>query len=242
VHVTTELEGFSEDLGKLQASATADALWTAFKSCATRLGAARMLIMKGDALGFSRDQICYTNLPLSELVRHEAARVGPSPLRRLALRSPEPILVSKVKPVLVRSKSDAWLMQLRPWIADDDLFLVPVRRHESLVALGALSGPVAAFDSLTCAMLNVAVHAAVFHEEHLSAIPRRGERTRLTERERVCLALAAAGRNTREIAAQVRISGRTARFHLDNARMKLGVATRALAVRKAVRLGIVRKP
>ncbi len=233
--VTSKLEGLSEELGRLQTSATANALWAGFGSCASRLGVARVLIAKGDAPDFPHDQICYTNVPLAELVRYEGA--GSSPLRRLALRSPEPILVSKVKPALAKSRSDAWLTRFRSWAAEDDLFLVPVRRHESLVALGALSGPPAAFDSLTCAVLNVVVHAAVFREEQLSAMPRRGERTRLTERERTCLGLAASGWNTREIAAQLRISERTARFHFDNARMKLGVATRALAVRKAIRLG-----
>jgi DNA-binding CsgD family transcriptional regulator len=240
--VTSKLEGFSEELSKLQTSATADALWTVFRSCAVRVGVDQMLIMKGDVLAFTRDQVWYTNVPFADIIRFETAQVGQSPLRRLALRSSEPILVSKIKPILAKSKADAWSRQFRLWVADNEVLLLPVRRHESLAVLGALSGPASAFDSLTCAMLNVALHAAVLRMEQLSSMPKRREQTRLTERERTCLGIAASGRNTREVAAQLRISERTARFHLDNVRTKLGVATRALAVRKALRLGILRKP
>ena len=58
----------------------------------------------------------------------------------------------------------------------------------------------------------------------------------LTERERDCLAFVAEGRTDWEIAALLGISESTARFHLNNARRKLGAVTRSQAVaRLAVR-------
>jgi ATP/maltotriose-dependent transcriptional regulator MalT len=94
------------------------------------------------------------------------------------------------------------------------------------------------FDSLTCAMLTVAAHAAAFRSE----LDPDGESAPLTAREQACLGLAARGRSGGQIAAQLNISARTVRFHLDNAREKLGVATRGAATRKALTLGLIEVP
>lgn len=85
-------------------------------------------------------------------------------------------------------------------------------------------------------MLTVTAHAAAFRSEREVVA---GEDAALTAREAECLELTALGRGSREIADVLRISTRTVRFHLDNAREKLSVATRAAATRKAVALGLI---
>jgi LuxR family quorum sensing-dependent transcriptional regulator len=60
------------------------------------------------------------------------------------------------------------------------------------------------------------------------------DRDPLTRRERDALALVADGKTDWEISVILGISEATARFHVDNARRKLGAATRAQAVARLV--------
>lgn len=56
----------------------------------------------------------------------------------------------------------------------------------------------------------------------------------LTQREQVCLALAAQGYRDSEIAIKLNISTRTVLFHLNNAKVKLKAENRAQMIAKAV--------
>jgi DNA-binding NarL/FixJ family response regulator len=64
--------------------------------------------------------------------------------------------------------------------------------------------------------------------------------TNLNEREIEVLTLAARGKTSVEIARELRFSKRTVDFHIDNARTKLGAATRTEAVIKAARSGLIK--
>ena len=57
----------------------------------------------------------------------------------------------------------------------------------------------------------------------------------LTDREIECLRWVALGKTDGEIATIIGIGKRTARFHVENAKKKLGVATRVQAVAEAIR-------
>jgi DNA-binding CsgD family transcriptional regulator len=59
----------------------------------------------------------------------------------------------------------------------------------------------------------------------------------LSARERECLSWSVEGKTAWEIAEILRISERTVRFHLNNAKAKLGVASHRAAALKAVREG-----
>jgi LuxR family transcriptional activator of conjugal transfer of Ti plasmids len=61
----------------------------------------------------------------------------------------------------------------------------------------------------------------------------------LTQRERQCLAWTAQGKTTADIAVLVGIAPRTAVFHLENARRKLGAASIAQCVAIALRRGLL---
>jgi len=61
---------------------------------------------------------------------------------------------------------------------------------------------------------------------------------RLTQRERQVLALVAAGKTGKEIAAQLGISLRTARAHRENLARKLGSSSAAWLTRYAIEHGI----
>ncbi|KHK54418.1 LuxR family transcriptional regulator [Ralstonia sp. A12] len=62
----------------------------------------------------------------------------------------------------------------------------------------------------------------------------------LSEREVEVLAWSARGKTSGEIATILGLSKRTVDFHIDNARLKLGVATRIEAVVKASSAGIIK--
>ncbi|BCW87771.1 hypothetical protein sos41_09010 [Alphaproteobacteria bacterium SO-S41] len=62
---------------------------------------------------------------------------------------------------------------------------------------------------------------------------------RLTPRERDCIAFVAAGKTDWEISTILSLSQATVRFHVDNARHKLGATTRAQAAACFVLLGLL---
>ncbi len=87
-------------------------------------------------------------------------------------------------------------------------------------------------------MLTSYIHEALRH----SALPINAAAEsprRLTTQERACVQRAFSGLNDSEIAERLRITTRTVRFHLANARKKLGATSRAQMVAKAVLLGLV---
>ena len=61
----------------------------------------------------------------------------------------------------------------------------------------------------------------------------------LTDREHDCLAFVAEGKTDWEIANLLGISEATTRFHLNNARKKLGAVNRAQAVARFAMLGLL---
>ncbi len=65
-------------------------------------------------------------------------------------------------------------------------------------------------------------------------------RLRLTRREREVLSLLEAGLSNKEISARLRVTVRTARFHIDNLHQKLGVHSRTRAVHVGRKLGLLR--
>lgn len=84
-----------------------------------------------------------------------------------------------------------------------------------------------------------------FHELFMrrvvdAGMPSQLEGAPLTARERECLAMAARGLTTDDIAERLGIKPRTAQFHFDSIRTKLSVATRHEAIARAVDQGLIR--
>jgi DNA-binding CsgD family transcriptional regulator len=70
-------------------------------------------------------------------------------------------------------------------------------------------------------------------------VPPLGRGGALSQRQRECLALAAHGLTTDEIAVKLRISTRTTQYHFDSIRTKLGTSTRQEAVAKGIAQGLI---
>ena len=85
---------------------------------------------------------------------------------------------------------------------------------------------------------------ACFHEIFMKSVVEKGfpppsQGAPLSARETQCLALAARGQTTQDIALQLGIAERTVQFHFDGIRSKLGAANRQEAIAKAVATGLI---
>ncbi|HXX85721.1 MAG TPA: LuxR family transcriptional regulator [Casimicrobiaceae bacterium] len=92
---------------------------------------------------------------------------------------------------------------------------------------------------------DILVLGAYFHEIFRKGVVEQGvaplsRGARLSARQRECLEMAARGLNTEDIALRLNISARTAQFHFDCIRSKLGAANRQEAVAKGIAEGVIR--
>ena len=183
-------------------------------------------------------KIVHTNLT-PELVA-EWLSAGPRanyPLHRIALRSPDALLVASARQLGRLKFDDAWLRTCSKLMTDAAMLVVPVHRDGALIGVGFFVSVAENLDPLMRAMLSVLTHAALLRARSLNRS--NEEPPRLTHRERDCLQRAAQGLTTAAIARRLGITERTARFHLDNARTRLGVPTKALAIRRAIGQGLI---
>ena len=98
-----------------------------------------------------------------------------------------------------------------------------------------LGGTAPDMSPLLCSLFHMLAQAACNRDQELES--GKAEKThRLSPREVECLHWVALGKTDAEIALILSISARTARFHVENAKQKLQVATRIQAVAVALRL------
>lgn len=117
--------------------------------------------------------------------------------------------------------------------------VVPIHGPGASLAVASFAGPDKQLSRSEMAQLHM---AAFYAHDRLLALHRRAERpgSPLSPREAEALEWVLAGLGDDAIAVKMRVSPRTARFHLDNARMKLGCRTRAQAAAAALALGLLR--
>jgi DNA-binding CsgD family transcriptional regulator len=89
---------------------------------------------------------------------------------------------------------------------------------------------------IDCDTLTAIIRARLARVARTAAWP---EMKKLNDREAETLTWAARGKTSAEIALILGLSKRTVDFHIDNARGKLGVATRTQAAVKAATSGLI---
>ena len=127
---------------------------------------------------------------------------------------------------------------LKPLLAHgaEDGLIVPIGRPDELAGVIVLAGAEPDISPLARSAIHVLAHCAFVRAVTLEKEPKRKEIGALSPREVECLSWAAAGKTDNEIGKILKISPRTARFHIENAKKKLGVSTRIQAVAEALRL------
>lgn len=120
-----------------------------------------------------------------------------------------------------------------------NLFL-PLQELDAVKGVAVLGGELPDTSDTAVSFIQVATEAAF--DRALQLVGREGAISpgALSEREATILSWAAAGKTDAEIGSLLKISARTVRFHTDNAKRKLGVATRIQAITEALRAGLIK--
>jgi DNA-binding NarL/FixJ family response regulator len=115
-------------------------------------------------------------------------------------------------------------------------------RAERHIAAAALQAGATAYISRTAGAeeLRRATHAALAHERFVDpAVPPKGSRGKLTQRQREILQLLANGGSTTAAARELGLSEETVKTHTKNALARLGARNRTHAVAIALRESLV---
>lgn len=192
----------------------------------------------------------YTTLPLAWVARYDQmAYVEVDPRIVITWDSAIPLIWDQVNVRGRSARSDKFLDDaLLHGIASGVSFMFhgPSNSH----VLIALNSSVMRNDELRLQAIarnlpDILMFGHYFHEIFMRAVIEVGIAPRaagapLSKRERECLALAANGLTTEDIAVKLEIRARTVQFHFDSIRSKLGAANRQEAVAIGVHGGIVR--
>lgn len=152
------------------------------------------------------------------------------PITQRARASERPFLISHLRKTLGPATEDRWRDLMPEAVQDADGIIVPVHDHGQLAWVAAFAGKNADLSAAAQAVMSAAVHAgySLFHHLLEGDVPQ----SPLTPRECECLHWVGEGKTDAEVGKILSISGRTVRFHINNAKRKLGVASRIQAVTK----------
>ena len=151
------------------------------------------------------------------------------PVTLRAQGSDEPFVMSRVKGDL--DIDDAtWWSGMPPHIRGMDGIVVPVHVDGELAWFSGFAGFEPDLSQRTLSVMSAAAYAG--HARFSELLNDKTPRSPLTSRESECLRWVADGKTDVEVGKILDISPRTVRFHINNAKIKLGVATRIQAVAK----------
>lgn len=153
------------------------------------------------------------------------------PFTLRAQGSDKPFVMSRVKRDLGGDvDAEAWWAALPPHMLHLDGIVVPVHVDGELAWYSGFAGRDPDLSQRTLSVMSAAVHAG--HARFRELLDDKTPRSPLTSRESECLRWVADGKTDVEVGKILEISPRTVRFHINNAKIKLGVATRIQAVAK----------
>jgi DNA-binding CsgD family transcriptional regulator len=188
-----------------------DELWTQLKDAAAPHGFKRLVVVK---LSDNALTPLYSDAPAAVVAAVCDRR---RPLAAKALSQMEPFAVAADASL---GLGDAWIFPTRS--GDVRGFVI-------------IEGKALDVPSVVVSVLHLLAHLAFCKADDLvEALPSADHP--LTVRELECLRWVARGKTDGEIAVILAISPRTARFHIENAKRKLGVAKRVHAVAEALRI------
>jgi DNA-binding CsgD family transcriptional regulator len=195
-------------------ASTPDAIWHGVKAIAAAKGFDRILIWRAGAT----EPVLFTNIAPAEFdgfelppaIEARPYTLGEFPCAGHLRRTPDPA----------------------------DGFVVPASVAGGIAGAIAFVGAKPEMDGVTRSTLHVIAQCAIENLVRLESMP-HAVSSPLSPREIECLRWAAAGKSDTEIGLMLLVSARTTRFHLENAKRKLGVATRAQAISEAMRRNLL---
>lgn len=232
-------ESFVIAIDNLERATTPADVWAPVKSFAALHGFDYMFVLKGreDLAHNVASAVLYNDMPEGFVEAFD--RAGHSPNNPLVLRAfteARPFTASELwaTPLSDRQKRALALLSVSLNVLDG--FTVPIRTSMELEGVVLLGGLKPDMSAIMRSSLHLLAHCAFERATALEAQPKRKEFALLSPRETQCLHWTALGKTDNEIGTILTISPRTVRFHIVNAKKKLGVATRIQAVTEALRL------
>jgi LuxR family transcriptional regulator, quorum-sensing system regulator BjaR1 len=212
-------------------------LWAQLKYIAAQFGFTDLTVFRVATNGGPMVSLVHNDAP-SAVVRAFRDRYSHTdhPLVALALRQLEPFSAAQalgMHSTTVRQRQA--LASLGSALGLTDCWTFPVACSESIRGVVILAGRAPDMSPLICSTLHLLAHLAFRKSEEMEEAPLATD-PGLTPREVECLRWVARGKTDAEIAVILSIRPRTARFHIENAKRKLGVAKRIHAVAEALRL------
>jgi DNA-binding CsgD family transcriptional regulator len=214
---------FATLIGKLARASRPQNIWHELLSAGSRFGFPHLVVVetRGDSLTLLFSTLHDTpEMPGIGGLAH-------NPLLTRARNSDEPFAKGDL-PEGLRGDAHACTLGLPACFATMEAAVVPIYEDEALTGWICFAGDRASVDRRTLHTLAAASYAGWMHD---SALKRRTlNKHNLTPREIECLRLVATGRTDNQIGEALGISGRTVRFHIGNAKVKLRVSSRIQAI------------
>ncbi|MCE9523000.1 MAG: LuxR C-terminal-related transcriptional regulator [Alphaproteobacteria bacterium] len=217
---------------QLEFAATSDDIGRALLSASDHFGLTGLLLVDARKL-FSRagPAIVFTSGDRRAIDAFDAARpllTGPAFSRAQA--SDTPFTFSEMRQGLGFKEEGTWWHSFAGGDKHKDGLAVPVHENGRMVWGAGFTGRDPDLSQECRSVLSAAVYAAYARFQDL--LDSNTARSPLSARESECLHWVSAGKTDFEVGKILAISARTVRFHISNAKAKLGVTTRIQAVTK----------
>jgi DNA-binding CsgD family transcriptional regulator len=229
---------FAQALDHVRSEPQIAQLWVVMKGFAERLGYTHLAGVDAARIaGGAVDAMIYSDAPALLERADRTYKFATMPFVARTLSSPETFLISELRndPKL----RGPWTELMSDVVKRGDGLVVPVYDGAEPAAGFIFGGEKPDTSAIARAMLQVLAHAAFARYRALKHTKRPFTPHALTVREIQCLRAAASGRNDAQVGADLGISSRTVRFHMDGAKGKLKAATRVQAIAKALQEKII---
>jgi LuxR family quorum sensing-dependent transcriptional regulator len=212
-------------------------IWRALKAFAEPLGFSHLSVLSPMEANAEKlkPHIVYADAPAAFFDAFDAAGYLPHhPLIQHALVSSEPFTTRQIQARDLTPEQAKALEFIGTQLNLTAGFVVPVRRNGTLLGIVSYGGNSCRLGPIERSILHLLAHTAMTHALEVKDV-KDLPAADLSPRELQCLQWASRGKTDAEIGVILGISARTARFHIENAKRKLGAATRVQAVAEAMR-------
>ena len=229
---------FAQALDHVRTAPVIPQIWEAMRAFAKTFGYTHLAgVDAARVAGGAAGALIYTDAPDVPQMLDRAYPYTTVPYVARGLRSPEMFLISELRnDPNVRGP---WMELMADVVKRGDGLVIPVFEENEPVAGFLFGGETIDASALPRAMLQILSHAAFERYRMLKSGKRPFTPHALTTREIQCLRAAAAGKGDAEVGADLGISSRTVRFHIDGAKAKLKATTRVQAIAKALQEKII---
>ena len=228
------LQALRDLTSQLSFARSSDDIGRALMTLAKRFGMTTGLIVDTTKL-FSRidPAIVYSSTDRVAIAMFDAKRpFWDHPFLVRARIADSPVVMSVVRAESVADGDEQWWEGLPVHMRNTDGLIVPVHDGGALAWYAGYAGREPDLSQRAQSVMSAATQAG--YSRFRDLLDNTTSKSPLTPRESECLHWVSSGKTDSEVGTILAISPRTVRFHINNAKIKLGVTTRIQAVAKRV--------